>query len=205
MFGLGSKTINRYLGNRPLGPGGNVVSPPQWRDAKFPLTGQRLDSSSGRIDYNYVDGTVDYQDNARYPEELVIFTDQRNHDWAQGTYIRPHIHWDQNQAGTPNILMEYIMYDNLSQIPTTWTKIVIDQHEGTWTSGKMGQLSYSDLIDASSLANVSAITKWKLYRDTNNTSGLFAGADTYTGNWQVTEFDIHEQVDGSGSTTEFSK
>ena len=47
-----------------------------WDDIKFPLFGQRLDVSSGRIDYNFEDCTVDFENNARYPEEPICILGQ---------------------------------------------------------------------------------------------------------------------------------
>jgi hypothetical protein len=45
----------------------------------------------------------------------------------------------------------------------------------------------------------------KIYRDTANASTLFAGADAYTGNWLLKEYDLHYKKDSLGSAEEYIK
>ncbi len=45
----------------------NVV----WEDMRAPLQAQRLDTASGRLDYDYFNAAVNFNSNARYPNEPV--------------------------------------------------------------------------------------------------------------------------------------
>ena len=57
----------------------------------------------------------------------------------------------------------------------------------------------------SGIDSVSAVIDFIVYRDSLNTSGLFAGADTYSDTANLKEFDFHYQVDSAGSNSEFAK
>lgn len=189
---------------RPIGTGGNVVAPPQWDDERFPFTGQRIDVSGGRLDYNYSELGVDFQSNALYPNDVVGMICQMHHAWKQGDNICPHLHWAQNQNAVPNWLLEYRLYDNGEAIPAAWTQLT-GTELFTYTAGTILQITDFGEIDASSLTGVSAFIDFKLYRDSNNASGQFAGADPYAGDALSKEYDIHYRRDSSGSKEEFAK
>lgn len=180
-----------------------------WKDAKFPLTGQNFDVSSGRVDYNYYNGAAGFATNARYPEEPISMICQLNHDWDEGSEIRPHIHWKQQGATIPNFLLAYKIIDNgtAGVIETDFsnhTLVQLSSHAFTYTSGVLEQISSFPAIDMTGYA-LSDMIHFVLFRDTANTSTLFAGADT-TGNIElVTEFDVHFQLDRFGSEQEFVK
>ena len=194
------RDMNEGLGNQPQESIG-------WDDLRFPLSGQRLDTSSGRVDYNYTDCTVDFADDARYPNEPICFVAQMPHSKKADSDMRIHVHWLQNQNATPNILLEYWSYNNgEDESLATRNLVALTTNEFTYNSEtSLGQISYDGFI---SIANetVSAMLKMRLFRDSANTSGLFAGTDTYTGNWQVDELDVHYQQDQArGSRQEFVK
>ncbi len=69
----------------------------------------------------------------------------------------------------------------------------------------MNLLDMSSTGDFGAIDAVSAIIDFKIYRDTTNASGLFAGADQQAGDAKLKEFDIHYQIDSSGSNQEFTK
>ncbi len=177
-----------------------------WDDLRFPFIGRNIDTSSGRIDYNYTELGVDFQDNSRLAEtEQISMIVQFPHGWKTGSVISPHLHWVQSSSNIPNWLISYRWYDNGDTIPSTWTNAPYGTHAFTYTSGSIMQLTEFDITVPVGIDAVSSMLDIKFYRDTNNTSTEFAGADPLTGNALAKEFDIHYQIDQSGSRTEYVK
>lgn len=181
-----------------------VLTDTTWDDLRFPLIGNRLDSASGRIDYNYIECTVDFDINARYPEEPICFVAQMPHSKKIGTVIRPHIHWVQEQNQVPNWLFSYRVYNNGDPVPT-FTNVAYSQSLFPYTSGSIMQLTLFPDIILPSPENVSAGCDMILYRDSANASGLFSGLDPYTIIAKAKEVDIHFEIDSLGSSQEFTK
>jgi hypothetical protein len=175
-----------------------------WDDAKFPVTGDRIDTSSGRLDYDYDKMGVGFQNNARYPEEPVAIIAQMSHAYALGTPIRPHLHWIQEQADVPNWLMEYRIWPNGEPIPSFSLQIP-SHHIFTYTSGSILQITTFPEIDMSAINKVSAFLDIKIFRDTANSSGLFTGADPIGSTVVLKEYDHHFLTDSPGSVREFVK
>jgi len=179
-----------------------------WEDLRFPLSGQRLDSSSGRIDFNYFNGGVDYQSNARYPDEPVSMLAQLSHG-TKFDEIRPHMHWLQISSDVPNWLLAYKVIEN-SETTTketdfsNHTLLTIQSHAFTYVSGNLVQISSFGAIDISSLG-ISDCIHFVLFRDSSNTSGEFSGADPSSSVEFVYEFDVHYEIDTIGSRSEFTK
>lgn len=178
-----------------------------WEDLRFPLQGQRLDTSSGRIDYNYDDCTVDYADNARYDNEPICFVAQMSHSKLLGSAIELHLHWLQNANNTPNWLLGYrwVNTGETAVIVGSETLVKWQTNVITYSSGTISQLTEFGEITKPTTDTLSSILQIRLFRDSANTSTLFAGADPYVGAVQALEFDIHYEKDTIGSRTEFSK
>ena len=175
-------------------------------DIRFPLTGQQLTTSAGRLDYNFDECTVDFGATARYPEEPICMVAQMPHGKKFGTDIRPHIHWVQEQDETPNWLLAYRFYNNGAAIPSSFSLAAISSTpDFVYTSGTILQLSDFPHIGAPVNEGVSAICDLILYRDSANESGLFVGADSYSGTAAAKEFDFHIMFDAPGSRQEYIK
>lgn len=180
-----------------------------WDEVSQPLFAARLDTSSGRIDYNFDELTVDFAANARYPQEPVSSVIQAPHSWKIGGGVRPHLHWVQNQNAVPNILVTYRIYNNGDEVPSAWVFKALTSDESVFTypgSGSIMQITEFDL--ATTLFEDSTISftfDCKIYRDSSNASGLFSGADAYTGIWSAKYYDIHFEKDMNGSREEFIK
>ena len=173
-----------------------------WDDERFPFTGARLDSASGRVDFNFTECTVDFAANARYPEEPVCFIAQMTHSKCLQSIVAPHIHWVQSEVTVPNWLMAYRWYNNGSAVPA-FTLVPAEAPAFTYVSGDMMQLSNFGHISPPATETISSILDIKIYNDTANTSTLFAGASAVVG--QAKEMDIHVMKDSVGSGTEFVK
>lgn len=178
-----------------------------WDDIRFPLVGQRLDVSAGRIDYNYDDCSVDFQDNALYDDDPVCFIAQMHHKKLLGSAIELHLHWMQNQDEIPNWLIGYRWINIGEALPLVGAETLVawTDNIATYSAGNIQQLTEFGSITKPVADTLSSILHIRLFRDTDNDSLLFAGADPYVGGAQAVEFDIHYQIDSLGSREEYVK
>lgn len=189
-----------------------VVGDGVWDDEKFPLIGQNIDQTSGRLGFDFFNGTVTFANNARYAEsETVSFTFQLSHAWKEGTNISPHIHWLQQHAtNIPNWLLGYeIRKKNTTKVAlntdfSNHTLLLPEAGVFTYSSGILEQITPFPDIDLTG-CEISDIIHFCLWRDSLNTSGLFAGADPSNITEHVREFDVHALKDSAGSIPEFTK
>lgn len=210
---MGTPTRQTHPQNNGIVSTNNIQGGGVWWDEKMPLIGQRIDTTSGRIGYNYTENFLFFADNARYAAtEQISISTQVNHDWLIGTNLRPHIHWAQSSANIPNMVLGYRVWDNGAAIPPTWTLMIPaasggrpSAHVFTYTAGTIGQITTFGEIDMSSITGLSANLQFKIWRDTDLGSGEYAGADPLVGNWLVAEFDYHYQRDAMGSQGEIMK
>lgn len=191
-------------------PDGNLVlngTAKSWDDLRFPLSGQRLDISAGRVDYNYDDCTVDFQDNALYPDDVICFVAQMSHSKKLGDGIELHLHWLQNQNQIPNWLIAYRWINTSEGFPVVGNEILIPWSSNivTYAAGNISQLTEFGSITKPVEDTLSSALAIRLFRDTNNDSNEFSGADLYSGDAQALEFDIHYIKDGFGSNQEYVK
>ena len=98
-----------------------------------------------------------------------------------------------------------LMYNNNSAVPAVWDTVAYTQNAFTYTSGNLLQITEFPEIAAPAGEGVSAICDVRMFRDNANTSGKFAGADPYTVEAQVKEFDVHYRCNTFGSRTEYTK
>ena len=178
-----------------------------WDDLKAPLQGQRLDTTSGRLDYDYFNGAVNFNANARYPDEPITILMQMPHGKKEGSNLRPHLHWLQESNATPNFLLAY-KWIEINTVTTketdfsNYTLLPINGAEFPYQAN-LHQINIFDEI-AGTIGTSDCIA-FALFRDSTNVSGLFAGADSYVGDVLAYEFDCHYQIDQLGSIQEFEK
>lgn len=177
-----------------------------WEDMRMAAAADKLFSPAGRITFDYANGGLAYAAAATYAGDFAIFTTQMSHKFAEGSpLVEIHVHWDQNQNQTPNIVVER----RFTNIGSAFTlpfggPTALNNNIAAWVAGGIHQVTNGAAIVSSSLG-ISHMVEIKLYRDSANASGLFAGADPYVGAWLVKEVDIHYQADSPGSWTEYSK
>ena len=180
-----------------------------WEDLRFPFVGNRIDVSGGRLDYNYFNGGVGFQSNCRYPNEPVSMIAQFPHGKKYDTEVRPHIHWLQQGTDEPNWLLAYkkILNGKQSAVETDFTNHTLVKKRNNafeYTGGTIAQITNFPVIDTTGMLN-SDVIHFVFFRDSNNTSGIFDGADPSGITEIVHEFDVHFQMDAFGSQAEFVK
>lgn len=182
---------------------------PKWNDLRFPAIAQQAYTVAGRIDFNFSECSLDFQDNALYPDDPMCALAQFPHGKLLGSNVYPHIHWIQNQDAVPNWLLAIRWYNRLGDpVPSAWTLFTVETTSIPYTSGSIANVSKFNLVnphDHMVTEHISSFMDIRLFRDTSNVSGLFSGADPYTGTVQLKEFDIHYQIDSLGSDEQYIK
>jgi hypothetical protein len=160
---------------------------------------------SSHLFFDYTEGTLDFRDNCDL-NDWALMNIQINHDWKNGSDIEPHIHWFQNANNTPNWLIQYRWQKQCSAKTTDWTSKKWDNNACSYTSGTINQItSFGAITPPVGYGQVSDILQVRVLRDTSNTSTLFTGADTYTGDAESVSFDCHIEVDTLGSRQLYAK
>ena len=174
----------------------------QFDDMICQAFGQNIDTSSGRIDFDYAEGTVNYATNSRYPNEALFHPFQMSHKQMESSNVYFHVHWLQEENNIPNWLLRYRTWEN-GQTAGAYTNVEYTDNVFTYTSGTILQITTFPAF--ASASGVSNCVDCILYRDTDNDSGLFAGSDPYTGLAKLKFADLHYEIDSTGSFSEYSK
>ena len=87
---------------------------------------------------------------------------------------------------------------------TAWTYVTCSS-VFTYTSGTILQICTFGDITPPVGYSISDVLQCKLFRDNNNDSTEFVGADSYTGDAQAVSFDVHIEVDACGSRSQYIK
>lgn len=182
-----------------------------WDDLSGPLIAANIDLGSGRINYDYINAAIVFQNNARYPDEPLVVPVQFRHSQkiGAGTILKPHIHWLQTESNVPNFLLAYKITNqgSLTTIDSDYSNYTFLTTSGnafTYVSGVLQQISHFPDIDVSSVT-LSGTIDFVLFRDTANASGLFAGSDPVSGDARARWFDCHAKFNGLGSKEPMSK
>ena len=157
-----------------------------------------------RVTLNDTENTIDFN-NACTLSDYLFLNYQMSHKWEAGSTLFPHIHYEQSNNNIPNFLFQYRWQRQGQAKTTAWTNAICNVNVFTYTSGTLNQIADSVSITPPTNYGMSDIIEFRIIRDTANASGLFAGADTYTGTVSITSVDIHYKMDTLGSRTEYTK
>lgn len=116
-----------------------------------------------------------------------------NHDWAEGTIVKPHVHWMPTTADAGNVkwrLTWAISQDGA--LSGENTVVSVSAASGTaWVEER------ADFTDINLAAyKIGAQFMYRLWRDPNNADG----EDTYSKDAAVQTFGLHVIVDTLGSS-----
>jgi hypothetical protein len=137
-------------------------------------------------------------------EQEVFFSIQMPHNWKEGSTIYPHVHWSPQSAGTGAVVwgLEYswVNYDATTPIafPNT-TVMTLTAPVASGSTDKHLLASFPSITPSTSQDNISSIIMCRFWRKSAD------AADTFTGNAALLSFDIHYEIDGFGSNTDFIK
>lgn len=161
-------------------------------------------TSGPGVTFNTTEITLDFVANADL-NDYAYYPNQFPHKMKLGSSVYLHLHWEQANANTPNWLFQYRWQRNGRAKTTAWTNYKSNTNAYTYVSGTLNQISYGAPVAPPVDYGISDILQIRLIRDTNNTTGLFSGADNYSGTVSVTSFDPHIKIDSLGSASEYAK
>lgn len=168
-----------------------------WDDLRFPAQGIAIGSLSVPPDRQADTGLLLFDGGGLI--ETVGVLAQLPHAWKTGSILRPHLHWAKT-TDVANGVVWQMRYRWLQQnaTPGAWSSQVTGTH--VWAVGadqKHNMDTFGD-IDG---------TGYGISDCLNIQFGRVSDAvgDTYTGDVVLYEFDIHYQIDSTGSAQEFTK
>lgn len=127
----------------------------------------------------------------------IFFEIQLPHLWAEGTSIKPHVHWSPSDANSGNVTwyLEYTWANYGSVFPSSTTINATQAAAGTAFTSQIA--GFSDITATGK--KISSMIMCRLYRDPSQAS------DTYNSNAFLLGFDIHIQISSLGSRLEYIK
>lgn len=169
-----------------------------WDDIQTSLTGRRLSSNAGRVDYNYEENAIEFQDDGDITNvnDCVSWSIQYPHKAVTDGVFRVHVHWEQEDATSREWTLWYRLQPIGTAKGTTWTEVVIDTNTNNiipYTSGVLNQITSLVNIDMTD-AGLSCIVQFRLTRS-DSEGGVILGQFV----------DAHYAIDSTGSSEEFIK
>jgi len=170
-----------------------------WDDVTGSLVARRLESTVGRLNYNYTENSITMQDdgNPDSTADNLIFNFQKPHGAKVASTFNLHIHWEQVEDGAVEFTLQYRIQNNGSAKETTWSEVVVDSSVGnkfTYVSGTLNQITELIELDWSS-SSISATVQFRLARTDD------IGLDDI----EATFIDGHVEFDNIGSRQEYIK
>jgi hypothetical protein len=159
-------------------------------DSIWQVSGSRIVSPSSYITYDIEEQTYVF-DTACTLDDYVVSTIQlpRGLDFTQSVGLR--MHWIQPETDVPNWLIEYRWLPVGEAIPATWSRLIIAQNYFTFSSSPIHQVSsFGELVPPDGVEEASLL-QLRLYRDGNNSSGLFSGSDSATNDTSMLAWGRH--------------
>lgn len=179
-----------------------------WRNMIMDLSGRRLSSTAGKVDYDYDEVAIEFASagDIDTANDRVVGNQEINHQYKVGTSVtfRPHIHWWQpvdTLAVLPIVFtLQWRLQRNGLVKATAWTAITaaagaggddIFDHTGE-DDGNYNQITRFD--DIVITCGVSDTLQFRMARTDEQTGAVLAYF-----------FDVHGKVDSFGSEEEIEK
>ena len=204
-FGQGDNYLN-ISSSGTLSLHGNATV---WDDLRFSAVSSKLGGSKDpgfavfKTNASGSQGVFTYWFDDDAEEEIYLIA-QMPHAWKAGSLISPHVHWTPaaNGTGTVSWGLEYSWANVNSVFPSTSTiygNQVLGSHVNI--SGSVHYLTELSAITGTS-KTLSSMIVMRLFR---NATGAGSSGDSYANDAGLLEFDIHYEMDGLGSESEYTK
>lgn len=171
-----------------------------WKDMVGDITGRRLSSVVGRVDYDWEENAILFQSGGSITNtaDRVQLNQEINHEFAIGNAIvfKPHIHWFQDSSTQYEITLRHRIQRNGEPKTEAWTNTTLTANSGAdsfaYTSGILNQItSFPDIILSCGVSDTIQLQ--------------MARTDSLGGTMSVYFMDIHGTVDSDGSEGVFTK
>lgn len=170
-----------------------------WDDLRFPATAINPPGQVSDPDVEATSGLLLFDGGGT---ELIYALAQMPHAWSEGTTVVPHVHWQKTTSAAGNVLWRcrYKMAPIGEVMDAAWTTLadVTEPVDGTpdTDTADMHMISTFGDLDMTD-KQISDCILFEISR--------IGGSDTYGADARLLEFDIHYQIDASGSFYEFIK
>ena len=172
-----------------------------WKDMISDLFGKRLNSTSGKVDYDWDENAIEFQSNGSITSanDRIGGNLEINHEFKVGSSItfKPHIHWFQDAATKYELTCRYRLQRNGEAKTTSWTTIVLTASDGddVWTYPGSGVFNnITRFPDITITCGLSDTFQFQIAR-----------TDNLGGSMLVYFLDLHGEVSSFGSRTELEK
>ena len=169
-----------------------------WDDIVNSLVASRLESTAGKLQYNYDNNSITMQSGGSITNisDRIIANFQYPHGAIVDGSMHLHIHWEQIDTTSREFTLEYRIQSNGALKTEAWTQVIIDSNTGnlfTYTSGTLMQITELEQIDMTG-AGLSPTVQFRVAR-----------TDAVAGDIESFFIDAHVERDGSGSRQEYIK
>ncbi len=158
-----------------------------------------LNGLAGKIGANakpdFDESLAAYQFPQNETDEKLFYSYQLSHAIKLNSIIRPHVHIRQSSAGQSVWKFAYVISDPGKAIAGTPTVYTMNTNIFTYVSGTISQIVQGSAGISTKGLGLSAMLIGALYRDDNVISGDIS----------MDFFDLHMELDGFGSSTEYTK
>lgn len=171
----------------------------QWDDLVGDAFGKKLNSTTGKLDYNWDENALKFQsggDIATKADRLV-WNVQKMHKVKEDSELRYHIHFEKENTTAYEFTLQYRIQGNGEAKTTAWTTLTTTTESANevfpYTSGTLNQIVKFPAIDWSAVG-ISSTVNFRLAR-----------TDSKTGDVLATFIDGHIEIDSDGSNQEYVK
>lgn len=170
-----------------------------WDDLVGNLVGRRIESTAGKINYNWTENTITFQSGGSISTsaDRIMSNLQYPHGAKADGCFYFHVHWEQPDDTGYVFTLQYRIQSNGQIKETDWTTLTatagtddIFTYPGT---GTFNQITAFDAIDMSD-AGISATLQYR-----------FARTDSEIGDIEATFLDVHIEYDMFGSREQYVK
>lgn len=163
----------------------------QYTDLVFQASTLKTVGQNDKPDFIPANVTLSFPEDTT---EMVGIIVQMPHGWKQGTTIYPHVHWRQAANNAVDWKISYMWWNIGDVVPVSYTQVTLATLTQSYTSGTLHQLSTNNSGISGVGKGLSSILIIKLYRK----------SDSYTGEAELLQFDIHYELERLGSNNETS-
>ena len=166
-----------------------------YKDMVGDLFGKRLATTTGRVDYDFDENAIKFQNNGSIstPNDRVGANLQINHEFQVGSGVtfKPHFHWWQNDTVKRVVTMQYRILRNGQPRPLAWTKVTATCADGDDTFTYAGETNFDQITHFPDIVTDCGISDTIQFQ--------MARTDSLSGDLYVYFMDMHGAVDSEGS------
>lgn len=171
-----------------------------WTDLKAPATAINPPGAASDPDVEATTGLLLFDSGGT---ELIYTALQMPHEWVEGSFIVPHVHWTKTSSAAGNVVWQLrYRYANAGEVFTGWSAAL--QQSSVVAGTPDNNTDWEHLISSFGSVEIpTGLISMMLIVEIARIGG--DAADTYAADARLLEFDIHYQLNAPGSVEQFEK